>query len=326
MGFSTWSFGPDAQDVEDTYQFIADNADIYSEQVDEYVPWDALLNQTALPQEFVDDINFRLSKKSPGQALILSSSLLNTDRSDLLPDFDGSLPSYNSLADSSICEAYFQHLKYLVETLDPAYLVMAMEVNELYIHSPDKWNEYRDLVSQVKPRLKNLFPNLPISESYSLHNWFQPEVDDPPTYQTILRQTVNDLDFAAISYYPFFKGQHYPSEFQQSFDFLHSEVSVPIALVETAHLAQSLSIPAFDLNISSDPCEQSLFAKTLLQNAQEQEYEAVIWWAHKDYDELWETFPDEAKDVGKLWRDTGLFSENNDVRPAWQVWELAFQK
>jgi hypothetical protein len=41
MGFSTWSFGPDSDDLENTYQFIGQNADIYSEHIDNKIPWSA---------------------------------------------------------------------------------------------------------------------------------------------------------------------------------------------------------------------------------------------------------------------------------------------
>jgi len=57
-----------------------------------------------------------------------------------------------------------------------------------------------------------------------------------------------------------------------------------------------------------------------LSNAHRQDYEFVIWWTHRDYDELWKTFPPELKDLGSLWKDTGILDENGNLRPAYKTW------
>lgn len=326
MGFSTWSYGPDHADIEATYQFIGENSDIYSEQIDNKIPWSAWINGGNLPTEFVQEINYRVSKKPQGHQILLSVGLLNGDRSDLLEDYDGSIPSYNSMNDQLIEDAYFKHLDYLISAFEPDYLVMAMEVNELRIKSASKWSEYKQLMSNIRTRLKNTWPDLPLAESVTLHNWYNPEVDTPSAYIAEISEYVKNSDFAAISYYPFFKGQHSKSEFQQAFNFLHSEVAMPIAFVETAHLAEDLVVDSYNVDIRSDVCEQQVYLEVLLLNASAEDYEFVIWWTHRDYDELWKTFPDEVKDIGQLWRDTGLLNESGDKRPAYAVWQSVFSK
>ncbi len=166
-----------------------------------------------------------------------------------------------------------------------------------------------------------------MSESITLHNWFNPNVENPAEYISEMSNYVNqNLDFAAISYYPFFKGQHTATEFQQAFDFLHSEVTIPIAFVETNHLAENLEISGFNLNIKSDECEQLAYLETLLYNAHNENYPFIIWWAYRDYDQLWATFPTEFQDIGKLWRDTGLLNEDGKERPSFIVWKNTFEK
>src|SRR5688572_23332243 len=93
MGFTTWPFGPDYNDRLSTYQFISSNADFYSEQFDEYIPWNALLNNQPLPVSLTNDVASRLSLRPAGHQLLLSVSLLNIDRTNLLADQDGSVPS-----------------------------------------------------------------------------------------------------------------------------------------------------------------------------------------------------------------------------------------
>jgi len=322
MGFSTWSYGPDESDRKDTYQFIANHADIYSEQIDEYIPWRALESQSPLPQAFVDDLDYRLAERPIGHELLLSVSLLNTDRSDLLPDADGYLPAHTELNDAVIVQSYEDYLSYLVDHFQPNYLVIAMEINDLYLHDPPKWEAYKALSQIIRANLKAKYPELLTSESVVLHNWYQPEVDEPDAYISEISAYVNQLDFAAISFYPFFKGQNRSRQFQKSFDFLHEQVDIPIAFVETTHLAEDLSVPSYEIEISSDACEQNEYLETLLINAQEHDYLFLIWWSHRDYDRLWQVFPDEVKDIGKLWRDTGLIDEDGNERAAYRTWEL----
>ncbi len=229
--------------------------------------------------------------------------------------------------DTHIENAYFRHLEYLISRFNPDYLIIAIEVNELLIHSKTKWAEYRLLINNIRARLKTAYPNLPLSESVTLHNWFKPEVANQTDFISEISNYVNqNMDFAAISFYPFLKKQHTKAEFQQAFDFLHSEVSIPIAFSETSHLAENLNVSNFNINIESNVCEQKYYLETLLLNAHNKNYEFIIWWAHRDYDKLWEIFPPEYKDLGKLWRDTGLLDENGTERPSFSVWKEIFEK
>jgi len=48
MGFSTWIYDQNLQAINNTYQFINNNSTIYSEQIDNSIPWGAWINNTAL--------------------------------------------------------------------------------------------------------------------------------------------------------------------------------------------------------------------------------------------------------------------------------------
>jgi hypothetical protein len=155
-----------------------------------------------------------------------------------------------------------------------------------------------------------------------LHNFFQPDVADPDAFIDEGTALLNRQDFAAISFYPFFKLLNDEDGFQQALDFLHSKATKPIAFVETAHIAENLIVPGLSLNIPGNESEQNIYLQTLLSNAQEQDYEFVIWWAHRDFDRLWETFPQEVKDLGQIWRDTGLLDEEGGQRSSFSSWAL----
>ncbi len=102
MGFTTWSYGPNLQDVNDTYSFITGNADIYAEHIDSNIPWNAWINDLALPSEFTNEIFGRANRKISGKPLLLSVSLLNSNRDELASDFDDTVPTYDNLDDSHI--------------------------------------------------------------------------------------------------------------------------------------------------------------------------------------------------------------------------------
>ena len=326
MGFTTWPFGPDYADRQSTYNFITTNADIYSEQFENYIPWKALMNNQPLPTDLTNDVASRLSLRPAGHQLFVSVSLLNIQRTDLLADQDGSIPAYATLNDPAIANAYIKYLKYLVDTFQPGYLLIGMEVNVLRIKQPDKWSAYLALIQQVRTALKTDYPSLPISASVTLHDWFNPNVPDPASYIAEIDAYVNQQDFAAVSFYPFLKGQRRQSEFQQAFDFLHAHTSRPIAFTETGHIAENLNVPAFNLSVTGSVCEQKEYLETLLHNARLHQYHFLIWWTHRDYDELWQIFPDSTKDLGKIWKDTGLLNEQGGERPAFSTWKSILLK
>ncbi|WP_046759205.1 glycosyl hydrolase 53 family protein [Kordia jejudonensis] len=322
MGFTTWSYGPNLADVDNTYNFLENNGDIYVEHIDNKIPWNAWINDTPLPTAFTNEITGRVNRKISGNDLLLSVSMLNLNRNDLATDFDGSIPSYTQLNDAAIEDAYFKHIHYLVDRFSPNYLVIAIEVNELRLRAENKWESYKMLIQNVTTRIKEVYPNLKISESISLHNLLETEIANPTAYSNEIIAYMNQMDFVAISFYPFFKNQQTQAEFQETFDFLHAAINKPIAFVETAHIAENLVVPNLNLSIDGTEQGQRVYLETLLENAQTQEYEFIIWWAHRDYDLLWETFPAELKDVGQLWRDTGLYDENGVERTAMSVWNV----
>ncbi|MFK8037264.1 MAG: hypothetical protein AB8B74_03155 [Crocinitomicaceae bacterium] len=324
MGFSSWSYGPTLEAVNATYDFLATNGDVYSEHMDHKVPWNSWLNGAELPLEFTGLVQDKINRKPNGAELLLSVSFLNGGRSDIMEDFDGEKPAYTNLNDSLLVEAYFRHVSYLVDQLNPKYLVYSIESNELFVNSPSLWPAFRDAMDSVGAKLKLKYPNLEMAESITLHSWYKSSTE--PDYLSEVEKITNEGDFAAISFYPFFKGLNSKDDFQKAFDFLHSKISIPIAFVETNHLAENLVVDAYSLNIESDEKEQEDYLETLLVNAHNKQYKFIIWWAHRDYDALWETFPAEVKDLGKIWRDTGLQDEDGKDRNSMKLWQKIFAK
>ncbi len=326
MGFTSWPAAPGQQAVDETYEFLADNADIYSEHIDSNIPWQAWMSGSPLPAAFTDNIDSRVANRIETSDLLVSISLLNLKRDDLAPDFDGNTPQYTYINDKAIEDAYVKHVSYIIDRLQPDFLVTGIEVNELKVQSETKWIEYKALMQEVNQRIRQNYPNLMISESVTLHTLYQPNVANPQAYIEEVTGYMNTMDFVSISYYPYLNQRIKEEEYQKVFDFLHEQITRPIAFVETAFFAEDLIVPRFGLNMKGDECAQNAYLETLLTNALEQNYAFIIWWAYKDFDELWQTFPEDLKDLGKLWRDTGLIDENNNSRMARTTWSIVLKK
>ena len=326
MGFTTWPYGPEPEQLQSTYEFVATNSDVYSEQLDENIPWRAWMNEEELPEEFLENLNFRRFNAPDSLPLLLSVSLLNLEKTDLMPDFNGQLPDYNSMADEQIVDAYFAHLDFLVQYFQPIVLIIATESNELLAKRPDKWEEYAQLVASVRARLRQSYPTLPMAESITLHRWAAPEIADPVTYQETVTDYLQRSDFAAMTFHPFLRNWRSTTQFQLVFDFLHEHTDLPIAIVETSYLGEDLVVESAGVTIESDECLQQRYLELLLINAQRQNYALVLWWAHRDYDALLEIFPPEFREIGGLWKDTGFLTEDGEERMALEMWRFLLDR
>lgn len=322
MGFSSSSFGTEDEQQEQTYDTIQQYGDIYLEEITSPIPWGPLVANTPLPTSFLDEISYKLNHKN-GDKMILGLNLLNSNRDNLQSDYAGNYPAFFYLNDQIIEDAYYRYVSYLIYRLKPDYLILSMDSNELLLNNKAIWGQYKALMAAVRNRVKNEFPELKVSQSISLHNWEQSSVTDVAAYNAEIVGFINNYDFAAISYYPFYNDQHDKKSFQKSLDFLHDKVKTPIAIVESGHIANNLEGGAIN-NTESNEKEQNEFLSTLLLNAHEHEYEFVIWSIHKDYDLFWESLPDWSQAKFKTNRDTGLKDELGNDRPAFITWKDLF--
>lgn len=317
MGFSTWPYAATTAARNETYDFLESNGDAYSEQFDDHIPWFGLIDGKPFPEPATADLNNRVNNLIQNHELIMSVSLFNPDRNNLITAYNGEIPGYSSLADQPLEDAYVAYITTILDKFpNTTYLIVAMEINEFYTNNPDQWESYKTLISAVKSRLYVQYPTLKISESITLHNFVQ---STDLEYINTITEYVNTLDFVAISYYPFMHGALEDQQIQDAFDFLHSKITKPIAFVETGQIAEELDLP--DIVLAADECTQKDYVQTLLANAQEQNYEFVIWWTHKDYDELFETLDEQTKPLARIWRDAGLVNQSDQERPGLREWK-----
>jgi len=322
MGFTSWPYEFSSESSDDTYNFIKSNGDILTEHFDNYIPWKSLLSAGSLPKEFTDEIVYKSNQLEANIDMMLSISFLSGLRDGIAIDEDGDIPDFDNWSDESVYNAYSKHLIYMIEQFKPTHLVFGVEVNELYNKDQNRWQEYTQLANRIRNFLKENYPDILVSESITLHNLIANNLNEDYISDVITHTQQND--FTSVSFYPFLSGLSSIEEFQSAFDRLHELVNKPIAFVETGHIAEDLVNDFYNLNIASAPCEQRDYLKVLLQNAFVNDYLFVTWYAHRDYDALWEQFPASIKDIGQLWRDTGLLDEAGNKRPSYTLWKQIF--
>ena len=321
MGFSTWPYAPTTQAYIDTYQFINGHSDAYEEMMPNKIPWDAWMNNNPLPTEFTAEVYRCVNRRLHGKQLILSVGILNVFRNALAPDYDGTVPAYTDFSDAEIEEAYFKHVKYLVDMLDPEYLIYGVEMNELYVRNQSQWQAYKTLMTNIRQRLKAEYPDLPMAESITLHSLFLSPLADAEAYQNDVFAYVDQMDFVPVSFYPFFNDLNNTSGFQAAFDFLYQHVSKPIAFSETGMNAEDIDVPAYNFQRTGSEETQDEYLQTLLLNAQDHNFEFVIWWTHRDYYQTWLEFPPETQELGKIWLSCGLLRDDGTYRKAYDSWD-----
>ena len=326
MGFSTMSYEMSTIAVESTYDFISTYSDIYSEQIEDPIPWENLISNDSIPHSIKQDWYKRAAKKTSSQKLLLSVGLLNVGRTDLQISPEGNTPSYNKMYDSDIINAYTHYVSKLITIFNPDYVVLAMEVNDLLINAPEKWEEYKILISGIRENIQKSFPNLPLSESVSLHNWVTHYKQNEHEVVEEIANYVNKNDFISISFYPFFKYMNTTSEFSEAFTFLQKKSKKPIAIVETNYITETLELPSYNITIPANETEQYLYLKTLLNTAQKDNYLCVIWWAHRDYDNMMSYYPYDLQELASIWLRSGLLTKDGKKREVFYLWEKWLKK
>jgi hypothetical protein len=93
----------------------------------------------------------------------------------------------------------------------------------------------------------------------------------------------------------------------------------PLAITETVWIAEDLAISEYGYFEQSGSSKQSNYVSEVLASALDLSLEFVIWFTIADYDALWNGVLGQD-DLSKLWKDTGLYDEDLNPRPALDVW------
>ena len=335
MGFTPWPYEATQSAINNTYSLIQASGDIVSHHLMVGIPWQEAYEGSALPGHVEDELATRISLTGSQKKIVLSIDSLNTARDDLAANWGeaGTEPrtppwDTRSFSDPEVAEAYVDFALRMIERFEPDYFNYAPEISELILNDVIKYSEFVTFSQRVYEAVKREHPDLPLLVSVALKTPGSAEaVAIAAGFPSILPY----VDMVGVSAYPYAFFEHsergdpanLPEEWLQQITELAS--NKPVAINETGWIAENLEISSFGYSAESNLSKQQDYVNELLAVANELEMVFVIWFTMVDYDVLWQNELGQD-DLAKLWKDTGLYDENINARPALDTWNSYYAR
>lgn len=336
LGFTPWPYDATVTAVNFVYSEIALRGDFIAHHLDGGIPWDEALNGTPYSAELEAEINARLANTPLNKRTYLALSPLNGVRTGLA-EYWGTAPNqslqspWNGLAldDPSVITAYTNFAADLIGRFSPDYFNLGIEVSELALNDIAAYDELVAFTASVSGALRAQFPNVQLMASVALKS---PGSSEAAIIRAELPRLLQHVDVVGISVYPyaFFEHPDRGDPTRLPADWL-SQVRLlaggkPVAIAETGWPAETLTIPAFGVDVASDAAKQDAYLDALFAAADALEARFIVWFSLVDFDALWNGALQQDP-LAQIWRDTGLYDEDLNPRPALGTWmeQLASQ-
>jgi len=327
MGFTPFPYDFTSEAVEFTFANINYHSDMIVHHFDNGIPWEESLNGSKMGRNILYDLNDRISRTSADKYVYLAVTPLSTYRNQLAGYWGESenmeLPDKwksKSFSDPDIIKAYLNYCRFMIDKFGPKYFAYGIEVNMLGNHDPEAFKDYLVLVENTYKSLKSSYPDLPIFLTIQLetfNNNFEKQKD-------IIESIIPYTDYIAISTYPFGNfgnpGDIPDDWFSRLYDMAPEK---PVAIAETAFLAESLTLKIFNGNtIDGNQDYQIRYLDLLFNQMASIDCRFMTWFVIRDYDQLWLSMEEQGVDeIFKSWRDTGLIDEDGNPRLALEYWD-----
>lgn len=328
MGFTPLPYEISLDAILYTYDRIAEDADLIVHHFDNGVPWPEALDQRPYSKNIMDDWMLRRSLTPEGHRVVAAITPISITRDRMAP-YRGErdempLPvpfdSY-SFDHPDVIRAFIYYSQTVIDTFEPDYFLMGIEVNLLMKLRPDLWDAYMILHRETYTTLKARYPQLPIMVSLTGSDLLEGYTEADHADQMRALAEIDDYtDMLAFSIYPYLTAYATDSIPTDMFQQLAALSDKPLAVSETGYPAQSFRV-GMGLNflLEGTPELQSEWISLLLESAEQYDFEFVTHFVLRDYDSLWEAIGAED-DMTILWRDTGLYDEAGQARPSLDIW------
>ncbi len=335
MGFTPWLYEASLDAISVTYSRISAHGDMIKHHIQGGIPWQEALDGTPYHANVETELSGRLSNTAAGTQIFLAIDSLNSARNGLSPNWGESdnqpLPgewANRSWDSPEVIQAYINFATDMINRFQPTHFDYATEVSELILNNPTGYAEFVVFAEAVYTSLSSSYPNLKFVTSVALKS---PSSSEMQLIEASYGQIMPYTDVLGISVYPYVFFNHSdrgnPNNMPTNWLSQVSNIAgnKPLAITETGWIAEDLDIPTFQYSEQSSQTKQDNYAIKMLQEADDMDMEFVIWWTTTDYDTLWNN--ELAQDpVAKIWKDIGLFDENQNTRAALQTWDSWLQK
>jgi hypothetical protein len=333
MGFTTWPYDATVEAVNFVNTEISARGDFIAHHLDGGIPWQEALDGTAYDPAVEGEIQGRLNSTPANQRLYLAISPFNTGRDSLAGNWGAGTNEplqapwdTRDFDDPEVIAAYTNFARDMITRFDPTYFNLGIEASDLLVNDQDRFNRFVTFATQVSAALRADFPNLRLMVSVALKS---PGSARAQTIAANIGPLIDLIDVVGISVYPYVFFDHadkgdpanLPADwFSQIQNIANGK---PIAVAETAWIAERLEVPTFNVDVMATAQNQADYMTELFAEAAALNAEFVVWWALVDFDALWNGVLGQDP-VARIWRDTGLFDEALNARPALDVWQQQF--
>ncbi len=333
MGFTTWPYDATVEAVNFVYTETSARGDFIAHHLDGGIPWQEALDGVAYDPAVEAEIQGRLDNTPANQRLYLAISPFSGGRDGLAANWGAGTneplqaPWDTRDFDSpEVIAAYTSFARDMITRFQPTYFNLGIEASELLVNDIDRFNRYVTFATQVAATLRADFPNLQLMVSVALKS---PGSARAQTIEANIGPLIDLVDVVGISVYPYVFFDHadkgdpanLPANwFSQIQNIANGK---PIAVAETAWIAERLEVPAFGVDVMANAQNQADYMTELFAEAEALDAEFVVWWALVDFDALWDGALGQDP-IARIWRDTGLFDEALNTRPALDVWQAQF--
>lgn len=338
MGFTSFPYDVSQQAVDDTYSFIANNADLITFHLDNKVPWpEALAGNDQYHPNVIAEIDAMIANIPPGHSVYVSTTPQNTARAAALADYwaetDGlPLPpgwDTKTLDDPDVIQAFTNWCRYLIARYHPDFFAYGIESNGGFTGVTDPgYAPFIALAQQVYATLKAENPTLPIFLTVQTSSF-------AVVGQPFLDMTSGILaysDYVAVSSYPYAISDPNtlithgdPSEIPSDLltRIANLAPSKPFAVGETGYIAETLDVPELGIFQEGRESWQAAYVQRLLSELKQLQAKFVVWFLPRDHDMMNERLLQlgvTLTPIYFIWRDTGMLSGNGNAREALCVW------
>ncbi|MBN2079510.1 MAG: hypothetical protein JW838_11135 [Spirochaetes bacterium] len=320
--------------MEFIYDAIGDNADLVAHHFDNGIPWDESLSGDPYPSNIQFDWDYRRTHTPAKHKVYVAVTPLDSDRDALAPEWtavgdnqplthpwDG-YAAANEFNHDDVKDAYLNYCRRVVDYFDPDYLAFGIEVNLLKHNTPAAWAAYLELHQHVYAALKAEYPRLPIMATLTGMDLLEGYTAvDHADQMAALADVIDYTDYYAISLHPHLSAiipdLVVPDDM---FEELFSLSDKPPCITETSFLAETLTMIDYPTYLAyGTPEKQRDYVNRLLSEADRLGLRFVVYFLVRDYDALWVQLGS-PENILKAWRDTGLYDENGNPRPALEAW------
>ena len=330
MGLSRWPADLTVESFLAAQAFAHEHGDIVSVPLTGGVPWPEALQGRLYAREMEDSLKYR---PPAGKKLFVSITPLDGEHRQLAA-YRGerenmALPrEWAGLALNSpnVKKAYAAYALRVVQAMNPDYLALAVEANQLLSKEPARWAQFKELYADTYAAVKARRPRLPVFFTTDvLHLRGLAGGAEAAAQADAVADLMKRSDLFAMSLFPHLSPA-LPRPLPDDFLDFATTFGKPVAVAGCGFTSRDVPLDLLKVTLRGSDADQAQFLERLLQTAKRRHYEFVIHSAGTDYDRLCARLPPPLNEIALANAFTGLQAGDGQPKSAlavWTSWEKA---